>query len=64
MMRSFPIRSRMMDRAQHVARMGQNKSEYRVLIWKPLDLLARILLKWIWNKWDWRLKIGHSGAFF
>jgi len=54
------IKSRRMRLAEHVARMGERRVSYRVLVRKPerknlledLNLGRRIILKWIFMKWD------------
>jgi len=46
--------------AGHVARMGERRGSYRVLVEEPegknllkdLSLDGRIILKWIFRKWD------------
>jgi len=54
------IKSRRMRLAGHVARMGERRVSYRVLVGKPerknllkgLSLDRKIILKWIFKKWD------------
>jgi len=54
------IKSRRMRLAGHVARMGERRVSYGVLVgkpegknlWKDLSLDRRIILKWIFEKWD------------
>jgi hypothetical protein len=53
-------KSRRMRWAGHVARVGESRDEYRVLVGKPetkrpLERLKRtwgIILRWIFRKWD------------
>ena len=71
------IKLRRMGWVRHVARMGQERSLYRVSVGKPAGKrpLGRtgtngsIILKWIFRKWDvgvWRgsswLRIGTGGG--
>jgi hypothetical protein len=71
------IKSRRMRWAGHIARMGERRGVYRVLVGKPEgknhlgvpDLDLRIILKWIFRKWDvgvWTgsswLRIGTGGG--
>jgi hypothetical protein len=47
------IKSRRMRWVGHVARMGERRSVYRVLVWKPEGDPAadgRIILRWIFRK--------------
>jgi hypothetical protein len=52
------IKSRRMRLAEYVARMGEGRDVYRVLVWKPEErghwgdrgLDGRILLRWIFRK--------------
>jgi len=54
--------------AGHVARMGERRGVYRVLVGKPEGknhledpgLDGRILLRWISRKWDVRVWTGSS----
>ena len=50
------IKSRTMRLAGHVERLGERKGAYRVLVEKPerkrLFGRPRIILKWIFSKWD------------
>jgi len=54
------IKSRRMRWAGHVARMGQGRGVYRVLVGKPEErrhwgypgVDGRIILGWIFGKWD------------
>jgi len=62
------IKSRKMRWAGHVARMGERRGVYRVLVGKPeeRDLLedpslhGRIMLRWIFRKWDVGIWTGLS----
>jgi hypothetical protein len=66
------IKSRRMRWAEHVARMGERRGVYRVLLGKPEgdpDVEGRIILRWIFRKWDvgvWTglswLRIGTGGG--
>jgi len=71
------IKSRRMRWAQHVERMGDRKGVYRVLVRKPEGsnhledpgVDGRIILSWIFRKWDvgvWTesswLRIGTDGG--
>jgi hypothetical protein len=45
--------------SEHVARMGERRGIYRILVgtresgfWKNPDVYGRIILKWIFNRWD------------
>jgi hypothetical protein len=82
-MYSFPriigiIKSRMMRWAGHVARMGEKRNAYRILVGKPEgkrllrpNVNGWIILKWIleeyhgvmWTGLIWR-RIGTSGGLF
>jgi len=49
------IKSRRMRWAGHVARMGERRGVYTVLVGKPEGdpgVGGRIILRWIFNKWD------------
>jgi len=54
------IKSRKMGWAGHVARMGERRGVYRVLVGKPEGknhlgdpcVDGRIILRWIFRKWD------------
>ena len=66
-----------MNWAGHVARMGEGRGMYRVWVGKPegkghwgdLDIDGRIILRWIFRKWDvgvWTglrwLRVGTGGG--
>ena len=65
------IKSRIMRWAGHVARMGEKRGAYRVLVRKPeeknhlldQDVDGRIILRWIFRKWggcgDW-MELGQD----
>jgi hypothetical protein len=54
--------------ALHVARIGERRGEYRVLVEKPEGkrplgdpgLDGKIILRWIFRKWDLRVWTGSS----
>ena len=54
------IKSRRMRWAGHIARVGERRGVYRVLVGKPEgkwslgspDVDGRIILRWIFRKWD------------
>ena len=54
--------------ARHVARMGERRGVYRVLVGKPEwknhfgdpGVDGRILLRWIFRKWDVGVRTGSS----
>jgi len=60
------IKSRRMRRAGHVARVGEKRGVYRVLVGKPEGKRPlrghrcrwRIILRWIFRKWDVGLWTG------
>jgi hypothetical protein len=71
------VKSRRMRRARHVARMGEGRDVHRVLVgslregdhWGDPDVDGRIILRWIFRKWEevvgsgWsRLRIGTGGG--
>jgi len=73
------IKSRRMRWAGHLARMGEGRGVYRVLVGKPRGknhwgdpgVDGRIILRWIFRKWDvgvwigstW-LRVGAGGGHF
>ena len=74
---SYVVKSRRMRWAGHVARMGEGRGVHRVLVgkrrerdhWGDPDLDGRIILRWIFRKWErvegtgcsW-LRIGTGGG--
>ena len=62
------IKLRRIRWAMHVARMGEKRSVYRILVWKPEGTrpLGRpkggwdIVLRWIFRKWDVGVWTGSS----
>jgi hypothetical protein len=61
------IKSRRMRWAGHVARMGEGRDVYRILVGKPEGnqwgdpgVDGRILLGWIFGKWDVGVWTGWS----
>jgi len=56
-----------MRRAGHVARMGEGRGVYRVLVGKPEEkrhsgypgVEGRIILRWIFRKWDVGMWAGY-----
>jgi hypothetical protein len=71
------IKSRIMGWTGHVARMGERRGICRVLVgtcertnWKTKGVDGRIILRWIFRKWDvgvltgsnW-LRIGRGGGY-
>jgi hypothetical protein len=70
------IKTRRIKWAGHVTRMGQGRGVYRVLVgkpegkyhWRDQGIDGRLILRWIFSKWDvgvWTglswLKIGTCG---
>jgi hypothetical protein len=63
------VKSRKMRRVGHVARMGEGRGEHRVLVGKPEgrnrwgdpDVDGRIILRWIFRKWEGVVGTGWSG---
>jgi len=56
------IKSRRMRWVGHVARMGERRGLYRVLVGKPEGKrpLGRIILRWIFRKWNVGVWTGSS----
>jgi hypothetical protein len=62
------MKSRRMRWAVHVVRMGEGRGVYRVLVgnlrdrdhWGYPDADGRIILRWIFRKWDVRVWTGSS----
>ena len=62
------IKSRRMRWARHVARIGDGKCSYRILVGKPegrehlgdTGVDGRIILRWIFKKWDMGAWTGSS----
>ena len=62
------IKSRRMKWAGHVARMGEGRGVYRVLVgklkerdhWGDPDVDGRIILRWIFGKWEGVARTGWS----
>jgi hypothetical protein len=61
------ITARRMRWEEHVARMGEMRNAYKILVRKPeakralgedLDLDGSIILKWILGKYGWRVWTG------
>ena len=50
--------SLLMRWAGHVARMGEERGVYRVLLGKDLDVDGWIILEWISSRWDVSIWIG------
>jgi hypothetical protein len=63
------LKSRRMRWAGYVARMGEGRGVHRVLVGKPegkrplgdLDVDGRIILRWIFRKWEGAVGTGRSG---
>jgi len=57
------VKSRRMSLAGHVARMGEGRGVHKILVGKPEGkrpmgrprVDGRIILRWIFGKWEWRL---------
>ena len=62
------VKSRRMRWAGHVARMGEGRGGHRVLVGKPEgrdheggpDADGRIILRWIFRKWEGVVRTGWS----
>jgi hypothetical protein len=56
------IKSRRMRWEGHVARMGEGRGMYRILVQKHegKKLFGRIILRWIFRKWDVGIWTGSS----
>jgi len=62
------LKSRRMRWVGHVARMGEGRGVYRVLVGKPEGRRPlgrprnrwRIILRWIFRKWEWVVGTGWS----
>jgi len=56
------IKSRRMRWARHVARMGERRGIYKDLVGKPEGKrpLGKIILRWIFRKWDVGVWTGSS----
>ena len=60
------VKSRRMRWAGHVACMGEGRGVHRVLVGKPTerahwedpDVDGRIILRWIFKKWEWVVGTG------
>jgi len=46
------IKTRRMRWVEYVARMGEGRDVYRVLLGNSEGLDGRIILRWIFRKWD------------
>jgi hypothetical protein len=57
------IKSRRLRWAGHVARMGEKRNAYRILVGKPegLDVGKKIILRWILERWN---GVGWSGLIW
>jgi hypothetical protein len=63
------IKSRRMRWAGHVARVGESRGVYRVLVGNLREREGGIILKWVFRKWDMKawteliwLRIGTGGG--
>jgi hypothetical protein len=62
------VKSRRMKWARHVSRMGEGRGVHRVLVGKPEgkrpwgdpDVDGRIILRWIFRKWEGVMGTGWS----